>query len=385
MSSISFTNGSGSWTCPAGVSTIQIECWGGGGCGKPYAGGGGGGGGYARVNAYSVTAGNSYTYSVGGGGVNANGNADVADAGGTSSFNSTVCQAGGGGGAYNDVNTGTPFGGVAGVGFTGDVLITGQAGQQGGACANGGPGNGGPGGDQFSGTWGVGYNGLITLTWDYVPGTPQSQTFTNSGTWTCPSRTRYVQVQCWGGGANGGSGGGTGGVGGDFAQLNAFPVAPGTTYNIVIGTTGSATNTTFNGSSCIAKTGGVSGSSVGDIKYSGGAGGAYYVVDPGPDFPVYSGGGGGGAAGTDGPGSAGGNSPNGGSGGSAGTGGGSGGAGGKGSTSAANAGQNGNAPGGGGGGGGYGNGHGASGGSGASGQVVLSWIPNNSFCVVTTT
>src|SRR5215469_13329441 len=56
-SSVSQTaNGNYSWTCPAGVTSISVQCWGagaGGGGGSPSMGGEGGGGGeYAAEAAY---------------------------------------------------------------------------------------------------------------------------------------------------------------------------------------------------------------------------------------------------------------------------------------------------------------------------------------------
>jgi len=70
------TAGTTNWTCPAGVTTIQVECWGGGGAGgsandtlndgtKYVGGGGGAAGAYARRDAVPVTPGNSYTITIG--------------------------------------------------------------------------------------------------------------------------------------------------------------------------------------------------------------------------------------------------------------------------------------------------------------------------------
>lgn len=60
-----------SWLCPAGVTTVLVECWGSGGCGsigeyQTVTGGGGGGGAYARTNTIAVIPGNSYFVRVGG-------------------------------------------------------------------------------------------------------------------------------------------------------------------------------------------------------------------------------------------------------------------------------------------------------------------------------
>src|SRR5512133_1422593 len=89
------TAGTTNWVAPAGVTSVKIECWGAGGGGgtRTIAGasGGGGGGAYARVDAFSVTPGNSYSYTVGGGGA-------ANTAGGSSSFNTSTCVAAGGGG-----------------------------------------------------------------------------------------------------------------------------------------------------------------------------------------------------------------------------------------------------------------------------------------------
>jgi hypothetical protein len=61
---------SGTWTCPSGVDSITAECWGAGGAGGAGAGdvsnggGGGGGAGYVRAT-YTVTPGETYSYTVG--------------------------------------------------------------------------------------------------------------------------------------------------------------------------------------------------------------------------------------------------------------------------------------------------------------------------------
>jgi autotransporter-associated beta strand protein len=69
------TEGTVSWVCPAGVTSIQVECWGGGGAGgsgrksvtgtnTSQNGAGGGGGAYARRVAVPVTPGQSYTITI---------------------------------------------------------------------------------------------------------------------------------------------------------------------------------------------------------------------------------------------------------------------------------------------------------------------------------
>lgn len=65
------TPGSSSWTCPTGVTSITIECWGAGGNGgnstsqTNSGAGGGGGGAYSKLNTFATTPGNSYSYQVG--------------------------------------------------------------------------------------------------------------------------------------------------------------------------------------------------------------------------------------------------------------------------------------------------------------------------------
>src|SRR4051812_35393527 len=119
MSTQTFTS-SGSWLCPAGVTSVQIEVWGSGGAGgnatlhfgSTYTAGGGGAGAYAKKNSYSVTPGTTYTIVIGVGGSTTK-----------TTFASTVCVADfgllGGDGAF-------PAAGVGGAGgqasnSTGDV------------------------------------------------------------------------------------------------------------------------------------------------------------------------------------------------------------------------------------------------------------------------
>ena len=65
----------GLWTCPAGITSVQVETWSGGGGGAGassstnlYAGGGGAGGNYAKNRAVAVVPGQTYKVTVGAGG-----------------------------------------------------------------------------------------------------------------------------------------------------------------------------------------------------------------------------------------------------------------------------------------------------------------------------
>ena len=88
---LTFTN-STTWICPAGVTSVQVDCWGGGGGGggsgvtaSGTAGAGGGGGGAFAAATVTVSATNSpYAITVGGGGAGgAKANTTTAGTGGT--------------------------------------------------------------------------------------------------------------------------------------------------------------------------------------------------------------------------------------------------------------------------------------------------------------
>jgi hypothetical protein len=150
---------SGTFTVPAGVTSIAVLCIGGGGGGggsedPDETGGGGGGGALAYVNNLSVTAGESLTVTVGSGG-NGGGGGGNGSSGGFSRLargGTTLVQANGGGGGQNrgsggsggTVSTGT--GGSGGQGGQGSDRDTNNAG--GGGGAGGYSGAGGRGCDQ---------------------------------------------------------------------------------------------------------------------------------------------------------------------------------------------------------------------------------------------
>lgn len=158
--------GATGWNCPAGVTSVQVECWGGGqsGGGPGGAGGGGDGGDYAK-STVAVTPGASYDVYVGNGGgatVDAKNNGEPsyfykspdylvkADGGGGSSNIGDVVYAGGSGGssAYLDGGGGGGGGGSAGTGSGGNngSNASGSTGGAGASAVTGG-GNGGDGGD----------------------------------------------------------------------------------------------------------------------------------------------------------------------------------------------------------------------------------------------
>jgi|GEM_PF-1355084 len=157
--SVTFTN-SGTFNVPVGVTSVQVEAWGGGGAGggtdwsgltpRTYLGGGGGGGGYTKETNVAVTSGGTVNVTVGGGGTG--GDYANGGSGGTSSFGS-VSAGGGNGGGRSGGTGGGGSGGYRGYGtFIGgnggsanDSASGGGGGGAGNAAAGGNGGNSAPG------------------------------------------------------------------------------------------------------------------------------------------------------------------------------------------------------------------------------------------------
>jgi hypothetical protein len=94
---------SGSWTCPAGVTSVQALIVAGGGGGGSDLGGGGGGGGVVYDNSIPVTPGVTYPIVVGQGGTTT---ADAGNNGQNSNFANIIAIGGGGGGSGVSTNAG---------------------------------------------------------------------------------------------------------------------------------------------------------------------------------------------------------------------------------------------------------------------------------------
>ncbi len=142
------TAGAFTWTAPAGVISVQAECWGGGegGGGAPGALGrgthGGVGGGYARKNSIVVIPGNNYTVTVGAAGTAGIATGSTEGPGGDSWFSTTGTVLGAGGN------------GSGGTAQVGDVTFSG------GTSPDPTLGNlGGSGGGSSAGTSAGGFNG----------------------------------------------------------------------------------------------------------------------------------------------------------------------------------------------------------------------------------
>lgn len=212
-------NSSTTWVCPAGVTTVQVECIGGGGGGKPGAAGvgsgGGGGGGYTIKTSQAVTPGQSYTINVGTGGASGvpggdtyfidnttvlakggnsgsastaggsnsnvvNGVGDTKYAGGTGGNSTGLTLGGGGGGAAGSSGAGgngtAASGGGAGGTGTSPGGNGGNCGGGAGVAGNNGtaPGGAGGGGGSSSASGGSGADGRVILTYTVGnPGTPR--------------------------------------------------------------------------------------------------------------------------------------------------------------------------------------------------------------------
>ncbi len=153
---------SGTFTVPAGVYSIIVECWGAGGGGgssnsnpQPRAGGGGGGGGYS-ASTLSVSPGTVYNVVVGTGGNG--GNNGNGGNGGSSTFNATSVVAIGGNGGGRGGNGSGGLGAATGTGTTTYTGGSGAAGvnASGSGGGGGGAGSGGNGGNASGTTAGTG-------------------------------------------------------------------------------------------------------------------------------------------------------------------------------------------------------------------------------------
>lgn len=281
-----FTSGSGSFTAPEGITSVQYLVVGGGGGGggiintsgnENVGGAGGAGAGGVRSGTLTVTPFTTYTTQVGAGGVAGIGESRAGGTGGTSSF-STIISAGGGGGASvlfaatsggsggggrlaNNGANGMGGQGNSGGAGAGTTTATGAAGGGGGAGTAGGNGSGNSGG---AGGTGIS-NNITGNAVMYGGGGGGGGFFTsssgaggaggNGGGGSAPnSRGAGVNGQAntggGGGGASGGQGSGSqfnGGTGGSGIVIIRY--TPGGTRYAVNNGNWNATNT-WSATSC---------------------------------------------------------------------------------------------------------------------------------------
>ncbi|PWB22195.1 T9SS sorting signal type C domain-containing protein [Flavobacterium sp. HTF] len=170
------------WTVPAGITSITVECWGAGGGGggaRTYAAAGGGtGGAYTRKTFTGLVPGTTYQYTVGQGGAGGTNSGGNGATGGTSWFNtSAILRAVGGTGGEGVINFDSGNGGAAvtsgnvtaaditnfygGRGSNGNVGNTrsGAGGSSAGSASNGNPGVNATGGTAVT-DGGAGGNGV---------------------------------------------------------------------------------------------------------------------------------------------------------------------------------------------------------------------------------
>jgi hypothetical protein len=124
---IIFTGGTGSWTAPSNISSVQYLVVGGGGAGGFHGGGGGGAGGFATSTAFAVSPTSTYTVTVGtGGAASSSGAPTTANSGTNSQFASVIGYGGGAGGSYVSLGNGNIGlnGGSGGGGSTGSTVAS---------------------------------------------------------------------------------------------------------------------------------------------------------------------------------------------------------------------------------------------------------------------
>lgn len=169
QTSQTFTS-NGTYTVPAGVTQLVVECWGGGGAGggatgNPAAGGGGGGGAYVK-STVNVTPGTTYTVTVGGIKTATTTSSAATNKGNPSWFGSTstIFAEGGNGGApatSNNSNgaggTGTTAASIGTLRYAGGNAAAGNFNNNTlGGAGGGGAGSTGVGGNAAAGVGGTG-------------------------------------------------------------------------------------------------------------------------------------------------------------------------------------------------------------------------------------
>jgi hypothetical protein len=263
LNTVTYYTGSGTFTVPAGVTSLSVTMIAGGGSGNggdDWGSGGGGSGGYYQNYIYYVTPGSTISYSVGAAGANTTFGSLTCTAGGNAPSGTTGGSGGSPGGTagQNGNQSGSQYPAIAGKGADSPFGTGGAGGVGGGPHVTGNPGSpgtgfgsgGGGGGNNASG--GLGAPGFIKI----VPTTTvafgdliiNATTSTRSGasySFTVPANVYRLTVSAagGGGGAYAYHGGGydehawAGGPGGGIAGL-IIPVVPGDVISGVYGSAG---------------------------------------------------------------------------------------------------------------------------------------------------
>ncbi len=230
--------GPGNWTCPQGVASVTVQCWGGGGAGggqNPanynFGGGGGGGGAFASSN-LNLVPGTTYNYSIGSGG---GGSFNTGQNGNDTYWSINVVLAKGGAGGEKATPSSLNWGGAGGLGgqanqSIGSIKFSGGNGFKGQGTgltpySGGGGGGAGTNSDGSHGYYAGGNGGGA------LGGKGGDGHFGCNGCAGCHTGGNGLSFGGGGGGAReNGSCGGTGGNGANGA-LRLIYNAPQTTYS----------------------------------------------------------------------------------------------------------------------------------------------------------
>ena len=272
QSTVTFT-GSGTWTCPAGVTNIQVECWGAGGGGggstsstSKYTGGGGAGGNYVKNVSVSVSPGNVYTITIGTGGAGGSTTSTTCNGsnGTATSFSgtgiTTITAAGGNAGLGGQSALSAGTGGVASstgnAGFSGSFSYAGGSGTT-ATWVSSSSGKSGPGGGA-AGTNGAGSSSATGVITAGAPGTGGGA----GGAGLSASGTGNVGAAPGGGGGGGFGSSGAGGKGGNGQLIITYSASTGPQISLSTNTTPLTAFTTTTTSASAAQVVNVSGSNL---------------------------------------------------------------------------------------------------------------------------
>jgi hypothetical protein len=265
----SFTStGADTWTCPVGVTSVEVLTVAGGGAGGRFQGGGGGAGGIVHDSTYAVTAGVVYDLTVGAGGVGAyntvggNGGDSVWNVNAEGSGLAFTSKGGGGGGGKNNLIAADGGSGGGSGGYTTTASSSNQAsfsgatsyGNIGGVMSNityyqgmsGGGGAGAVGGEGSSGDGAAGGVGVLFSSFTsygasgyfsgggggsvYLSGTPGSGGTGGGGAGAAATAVAGT-ANTGGGGGGSGNNGSTSGDGGSGIIIIKYGTSFGKDYS----------------------------------------------------------------------------------------------------------------------------------------------------------